>query len=62
MYTTLLSINFDEILDIDYYIEIIEKLINLLHKISGDPLSYFAVTLVFLVIILKNILKYRKKK
>jgi hypothetical protein len=62
MYTTLLTPNFDDFLDIDYYIDIIDKLIDLLHKISGDPLAYFAVTLVFVITIIKLILKYRKRK
>ena len=61
MKTILQSINIDELLDIDYYIEITEKLIGLLHTISKDPIAKLAVSVVLFITILKIVLKYRKK-
>jgi hypothetical protein len=60
MKTLLQSINTDELLDIDYYIEAIQKLINLLHIISQDPIAKIAVGIVLFITILRIILKYRK--
>lgn len=60
MKTILQSINVDEILDIDYYIEITEKLIGLLHTVSKDPIGKVAISVVLFITILKIILKYRK--
>jgi hypothetical protein len=61
MKTILQSINIDELLDIDYYIDATEKLIVLLHIVSKDPIAKLALSVVLFITILKIILKYRKK-
>ena len=61
MKTILQSINIDELLDIDYYINATEKLIGLLHMVSKDPIAKMAISVVLFITILKIILKYRKK-
>ena len=61
MKTILQTINIDELLDIDYYIEVTHKLIGLLHIVSKDPIAKLALSVVLFITILKIILKYRKK-
>lgn len=62
MKTLLQSINTDQLLDIDYYIDSIQKLIPLLHTISRDPIAKIAVGIVLFITILKIILKYRRSR
>lgn len=57
---SIINIDADELLDIDYYIDAIQKLIRLLHIISKDPIGQLAVVIVLFITILKIVLKYRK--